>query len=264
MQSVTVDFDTYADSIPKALDALNAAPLLAKQEKILVKPNLVNASPHPVTTHVNCCKAVINYVRLHSSARIVIAEGCGDASLNTYEVFASLGYEALARQYDIALLDLNVAPVSRHQRKDCKHWPEMYLPDIAFSHFIISLPVLKAHSLATITGSLKNMMGFAPPEYYQGRGGGWKKASFHHHLQQNIMELNRYRTPDLSVIDASIGLCDFHLGGRRCMPPVAKITAGFDPVAVDRTAAEFLGLDWQSIHHLRDPICDHLDAVPSG
>jgi uncharacterized protein (DUF362 family) len=193
----------------------------------------------------------------------VIAEGCGDATLNTYHVFASLGYEKLARQYGILLVDLNIAPVRRYQRSDCELWPEMFLPEMAFNHFIISLPVLKAHSLATITGTLKNMMGFAPPEYYAGSAGGWKKASFHHHLDQSIIELNRYRTPDLSLIDASIGLCDYHLGGRRCSPPVSKIAAGLDPVALDRMAAGFLGMDWKSIPHLHDHSCDQVNTPSS-
>ena len=37
-------------------------------------------------------------IRQHSDAPIVIAEGCGDASLETPQVFAKLGYAALARE----------------------------------------------------------------------------------------------------------------------------------------------------------------------
>jgi uncharacterized protein (DUF362 family) len=255
MKPVSLDFRSYAQSIPLALDALGAASVLAKQPNILIKPNLVNDSPHPVTTHVDCCKAVIDYVRSCSSAQIVIAEGCGDATLSTYEIFASLGYEALARKYDIPLLDLNIAPLKRFQRRDCELWPELFLPEIAFRHFIISLPVLKAHSLSSITGTLKNMMGFAPPEYYAGRCGGWKKAAFHGHLHQSIVELNRYRASDLSVLDASIGLCEYHLGGRHCDPPPSRVVAGYNSIAVDRLAANLLGKDWRSVAHLNDSFC---------
>ncbi|MFC1592325.1 DUF362 domain-containing protein, partial [Thermodesulfobacteriota bacterium] len=58
------------------------------------------------------------------------------------------------------------------------------------------------------------------------------------------------RTPDLSLMDATIGLAEYHLGGRRCEPPVNMLLAGDDPVAVDRKAAELLGLDWHRIPHL--------------
>ena len=51
-------------------------------------------------------------------------------------------------------------------------------------------------------------------------------------------------------MDASIGLADYHLGGRICDPPVNKLIAGFDPQKVDRKAAGLLGLDWRTIPHL--------------
>jgi hypothetical protein len=48
----------------------------------------------------------------------------------------------------------------------------------------------------------------APPKHYSGRYGLWKKAVFHHHLDQAIVDLTAYRTPDFTVMDATIGLAD--------------------------------------------------------
>ena len=98
------------------------------------------------------------------------------------------------------------------------------------------------------------MIGFAPPKFYSGRFGGWKKSVFHQNLQQAIIDLNLHRSSDLSLIDASLGLADFHLGGRHCSPAVKKIIAGFNPVEVDRLAAQLLGLDWKQIPHLAQNI----------
>jgi uncharacterized protein (DUF362 family) len=113
------------------------------------------------------------------------------------------------------------------------------------------VPVLKAHSYSEITGTLKNMIGLAPPKYYSGRFGSWKKAVFHGRMHESIVDLNRYRTPDLSLMDATVGMPDFHLGGAHCDPPVNKILASFDPLAIDRRSAELLGFRWQSIGHLK-------------
>lgn len=71
----------------------------------------------------------------------------------------------------------------------------------AMESFLISVPVLKAHSLAGVTGTLKNMTGLARPKHYSGRYGSWKKAVFHGNMQQSIIDLNRYRTPDLPLIE---------------------------------------------------------------
>ncbi|GAK55717.1 hypothetical protein U27_02675 [Candidatus Vecturithrix granuli] len=250
MSLVIVDFESYDVSITQALDLLGAKEVVVQQAAVLIKLNLVNASPHPVTTAVACCEAIVKYVRRCSQAEIVIAEGVGDASLDTPEVFQRLGYTELSKRYGIKLIDLNTAPLRRLENSNCQVFPEIYLPEIAFTHYLISVPVLKAHSLATMTGTLKNMIGFAPPEHYAGRFGSWKKAVFHHKMQQAIIDLNTYRTPDLSIMDASVGLADFHLGGAHCSPPVKKIVAGYNPVEVDREAAKLLGLNWQKIAHL--------------
>lgn len=252
---ISVHFSSYNQSIHEALDQLDVKKTLAAQSAILVKPNLVNSSPHPVTTAAACCEAIVAYIRACSDAEILIAEGCGDMSLETSDLFKRHGYDRLVDQYDIELLDLNHAPLRHLQNSDCPVFPEMYLPEVAFTHFLISVPVLKAHSLADITGTLKNMMGFAPPEHYSGRYGSWKKAVFHHNMHQAIRDLNSYRTPDLSIMDASVGLADFHLGGPTCSPPVKKILAGFDPLELDREAARLLGFNWKTIPHLRKAFC---------
>jgi len=243
-------FASYEESVDSCMAAAGAAVLFETGRPVMLKPNLINDSPHPVTTPPALCKAVVAFVRKHTRAPIVIAEGCGDAHLETAEVFARLGYDTLARNLDVGLLDLNEADLVRLENPDGRIFPEMWLPGAAFDHVLISLPVLKAHSLCRFTGSMKNMMGLAPPRHYAGRYGTWKKAVFHNHLDPAIVELNRYRSPDFTVMDATVGLADFHLGGPRCDPPVNRLLAGCDARDVDREAAGLLGIDWTGVGHL--------------
>ena len=247
--TMEIEFKTYSESVPEILDAIEAGPRLRDQKTVLLKPNLVNASPFPVTTSPELCRAVIEYVRSHTHARLIIGEGCGDDVMETPEVFVSLGYDRLARELDVELMDLNHAPLVRLENKENKIFPEIFLPEIAFESYIISLPVLKAHSLAVMTGTLKNMMGFAPPEHYSG-GGFWKKSFFHARMHQSIRELNRFLVPDLTLMDASVGLCQYHLGGPPCHPPLNRLIAGEDPFEIDQAGARLLGLDLQKILHI--------------
>jgi len=250
MDYTVEDFISYPKTICKTLDNIGANRALAAQSAILIKPNLINISPHPITTPPECCESIIKYIQKCSKAKIVIGEGCGDARMETTEVFETLGYTKMAEKYDISLIDLNHEPLQLITDKTCQVFKEMFLPKIAFTHYIISVPVLKAHSLATITGTLKNMMGFAPPKYYSGHYGSWKKAVFHQNMQQSLIDFNTYLTPHLSIMDCSIGMAEYHLGGPYCDPPVAKIIAGYNPWEVDRKACELLGLDWQEIKHI--------------
>jgi len=240
---------SYNESVSEAFTQAGGPKAISGFEQILLKPNLVNSSPFPITTHPDFVRAVIDAIRAHTDAQIVIAEGCGAASMDTDEIFTALGYDQLAHDKDVSLLDLNHAPLVKKSNPDCTVWPEMWLPEVAFTHCIVSLPVLKAHSLADMTGTLKNMMGFPPPKHYQ--GGGWKKASFHARMHGSIKDLNAYITPHFTVMDATVGLSQYHLGGPECVPPIGKLMAGADPLSIDRAGAELLGLDWQQIGHLR-------------
>lgn len=245
-----VEFVSYRESVPRVLDAIGARDVLERQTAVLIKPNLINASPFPITTAPECVEAVIEYVRSCSGAEIVVGDGCGDPNLETDEVFDRLGYRELARRHGVELVDLNHAPLTKLKNRDCPVFKEMHLPEIAMARYLISVPVLKAHSFSEITGTLKNMIGLAPPKHYSGRFGTWKKAVFHHRMHESIVDLNRYRTPDLSLVDATVGMPDYHLGGAHCDPPVGRLIAGFDPLQVDRRSAELLGLRWQKIGHL--------------
>ena len=95
------------------------------------------------------------------------------------------------------------------------------------------------------------MMGLLPPKHYKGKYGIWNKSIFHNKIHESIVDLNEYVSPHLTVLDATVGMAEFHLGGARCNPPVNKIIAGFDAKEVDRKASELLGFDWRKIRHLR-------------
>jgi uncharacterized protein (DUF362 family) len=69
-------------------------------------------------------------------------------------------------------------------------------------------------------------------------------------MQASVFELNCYRKPDLAFIDASVGLAEHHLGGPTCEPPVSRLVAGFDPVAVDAAGAGLLGIPWRQVGHI--------------
>ncbi len=243
-----VDFCSYPESVPKLMDFLGAGPVLASQKRIVIKPNLVNTSPPPVTTPVELVAAVVAYVKAVSRAEIIVAEGCGIPFFNTDRPYRKLGYLDLAKSSGIVLVDLNHAELMELTDRRCRIFPRFMMPRIVMESFLISVPVLKKHTLAEVTLTMKNMLGCAPPTHYGGIV--WKKSNFHKNMHQSIFEMNRYRTPDLTILDGSVGLAKFHLGGPVCRPPVGKLVGGFDPVATDACGAGLLGVDWRNVEHI--------------
>ena len=247
----TTSFSSWQKSIPRLLTATGLIDRLATEKTILIKPNLVEPQKPPITTPVELVAALVSFIHeSHPRLEIIIGEGCGSSSLNTWQIFEALGYNRLADLDHVSLMDLNESSLVHLQDKNCSRWPEMHLPRIAFESFLISVPVLKAHSLAGVTLTMKNMIGLAPPAHYQ-QGGSWKKSSFHQRIQEAVFDLNCYRTPDFTLLDATIGMQEAHLWGPTCDPPPNRLAASFDPVAVDTYGCNLLGIKWDSIGHIR-------------
>ena len=243
-------FTSWQESVGRLLDATGLPDRLAAEKKIIIKPNLVEPLKPPITTPVELIAALVDFI--HASLphlEIIIGEGCGSSSNNTWQIFDTLGYSKLADRTGVTLLDLNEAPLVHMQDSKCGRWPEMHLPRIVFESFLISVPVLKAHSLAGVTLTMKNMMGLVPPAHYQ-QGGHWKKAAFHQNIQEAVFDLNRYRTPDFTLLDATIGMQEAHLWGSTCDPPPNLLAAGYDPVAMDSYGCSLLGIKWNTVGHL--------------
>ncbi|MFC1830706.1 DUF362 domain-containing protein [Thermodesulfobacteriota bacterium] len=244
------EFDTYHQSVPPLLDATGLLTKLAGHQRVLIKPNLVEALDPPITTHIDMVEALVDYILFHNSEiRIIVGEGTGALEYDTFHCFEQLGYLKLLDKERVQLLDLNIEPCRRLTNDACKRWPELYLPELLFDCFLISVPVLKAHSLCRVTLTMKNMMGCAPPVHYQ-QGGAWGKSSFHRKLDEAVFDLNRYRAADFTVIDGAVGMAKAHLWGPTCNPPVNKIIASYDPVAVDAFGTSLLKKSWKDIGHI--------------
>lgn len=246
----STSFTHWQESINAVLDATQLAETVSHHNTILIKPNLVEVYPPPITVPPELVHCLINYLKERCPGKnIIIGEGTGSKEYDTFHCFSALGYESLALETGVELIDLNKQESQKLSNPDCKRWPVMYLPKMLDDVFLLSVPMLKAHSLAGVTLTMKNMMGCPPPEHYQ-QGGFWKKASFHHDIHPAIFNLNRYRTPDFTLLDATIGMAEAHLWGAHCNPPINKIVAGYDPVAIDAYGCTLLGKDWRKIGHI--------------
>jgi uncharacterized protein (DUF362 family) len=107
---------------------------------------------------------------------------------------------------------------------------------------IISVAAMKTHLLTTVTLGMKNMYGCFPEE---------NKAKFHRFGIENvILEVNKAFTPNLTIIDGTIGGEAF---GPLSSNPVGfeTIVASNDVVAADSIACQLMGYNPLDIKHLK-------------
>lgn len=243
-------FDGWGKTVSRLLQKSNILKCMENTLNILIKPNLVSKDKPPITTPVELIREIIRFLKSSKrDFRIAVAEGCGSIDYETETPFRELGYLELASEYGIKLIDLNKAPLVKLSSPDCKRWPEIYIPEIIMNSFLISVPVLKAHSMSDVTLTMKNMLGAAPPKHYN--AGSWNKSAFHEKLHEAIFDLNRYRSPDFTVLDATVGMKTAHLWGPECNPKLNTLACCADPVAIDAFGAGLLGKNWKNIGHIK-------------
>ncbi len=246
----TISITSLEENLTRILDAADLIGLIPTGKSILIKPNLVEALAPPITTPVKLIHLLVEYLQKRlPKTTLLIGEGTGSLAYDTDHPFRVLGYNELAKAKNIPLLDLNHEPLTRKEDHGCKKWPVMHLPSILDEVFLLSVPVLKAHTLAKVTLTMKNMMGCAPPCHFRGTG-NWRKSAFHRQIHEAIFDLNRYRTPDFTLLDASVGMAEAHLWGAHCAPPINRLAACHDPVAIDAYGATLLGRDWREVGYI--------------
>ena len=174
--------------------------LLSKGKKVVIKPNLVmRKSPdYAATTHPTLVQAVCE-IFVSAGADVVIAESSG--GLYNPAVMGA-NYKgckiAEAAQNSGAKLhtDYGETTVFRSENKICKSFS--IINPIANADLIVNLCKLKTHTIATLSGAVKNMFGVIP---------GIQKVELHSRYPEiedfcdMLVDLNQTVTCGLCIMD---------------------------------------------------------------
>jgi uncharacterized protein (DUF362 family) len=237
----------------KAYDIIDAAQSVTlhllentvPSQTIIIKPNIVQLSPPPVTTDVRVVEGIVKALREYDIRDIMIAEGSGLGE--TMSNFNSLGFGRLG----VRLVDLDKERTVTLRVANFHVWDELIVPEILLNTFIISVPVLKEHSMCDVTISLKNMVGILPERDYSGYW-TFKKSQIHRHNPDGcIADIVSLIRPDWAIVDATVGMRGSHLGGTLITPPLNLIYGSTDPLEADIYGCSLLGKNWKEVEHLR-------------
>ncbi len=223
--------------VVEALGMIEADKAFTREERVLVKPNYIDAS-HPstgITTDARVIEGVVKFLVEKGNSNIAIGEGSGFS--DTMRAFSVAGVDKVAERWKIDLIDLNKDEYVQVKVPSPLALKTTKIAQTALNSAIISVPKLKLHRLAGVTLSLKNMMGVVKP-----------KGQIHNPLGKKIADLASVVKPRLAVIDGIIG----GEGHERSGKPVEMnlVVAGLDPVAVDTVGATIMGFDPKKASHI--------------
>jgi uncharacterized protein (DUF362 family) len=112
---------------------------------------------------------------------------------------------------------------------------------------VVSMPKVKTHHWAGVTLSMKNMFGIVPGMKY-----GWPKNYLHWHgIHESILDICA-TIPIRFVIADGIEAMEGNGPLQGGLRKLSRIVLANDPVAADATCARLMGLNPQSVLHIRE------------
>jgi uncharacterized protein (DUF362 family) len=214
----------------------------------VIKPNLVTHPSRDVTgfacTKVDMVEALLGLVlQEQKGLSLKIVESNSVSKFADEETFEGYGYKGLEERlkkegFDISLVNLSDPPLSKIIF-DGLYFKELELHQLLIeSNYFVSVAVAKTHPLTNVTGVIKNLFGLLPRK---------NKPFYHSHINDVIIDLNRFVKPDLCIVDAIVGMEGVERGRTR---RVNALIVGKKSVSVDATMARIMGFQPERIRHL--------------
>jgi len=228
---------TMRQAILESLDLIGFS-FRKETKNIVIKPNMCYYWDNSTgqTTDPKFVGTLIEIIRekTSSEANISIVESDASAMKCNY-TFKFLGYEKIAKQYGIKLVNLSeveAEPVKVMVRN--QNFNFMVPQIIKNADLRINIPKIKYMELTKISCALKNIFGCNPYP---------KKFKYHSRLSETIVALNNILKFDLCIVDGIIvsGIQPRKLG---------LVMAGQDPVAIDAAASQIAGINPNSVRHI--------------
>ena len=210
-----------------------------KHENVVIKPNLCYYWDYTTgqTTDPRVVSSIIEWIRSRGGNEVNISIAEADASaMKTKYAFKMLGYEKLAKEKNVELINLSKGEIIKKDIKVNGININLSINIILIeSDLLINVPTLKIHRGIGLSCALKNMFGAISKP---------RKYGYHKILPQTIVAINKLLKPDIVVVDGIIAV------GEKPKKLGLIITSN-DAFATDLVAAYIVGYNPKRISYLK-------------
>ncbi len=226
------------DSITEALNLIDFKPSNSVKT-VAIKVNLCyywkastgyTTNPQMVASLIDCIRESYN-----SNGEIKVVEADATAMRTKY-AFKILGYEKLAKEKNVELINLSNDIIEEKRIQVEKRNITFKVPRLLLkSDLFINMPKLKLMRATCISCALKNIFGcIASP----------RKIVYHPFLNEAIVGINKILRPHLTIVDGLTALGRFPV-------KLNLVMAGVNPFYVDCVASQIMGYSPKKVKFLK-------------
>ena len=229
-----------------AANTLRAVGVLGGIERFVKKGDKVAVKPNPITPSGPETAANTNPLVVETIVKMCMEAGAGEVVVVSHDALRNFEGNGIME----AATSTGARVVAATDRDLYQRVPVLrgkilrdveIIRDILDADVFINVPIVKHHSQATVTLSMKNLMGI-----------NWNRRYFHQNgLHQCIADLSTVVKTDLIVMDANRILLTNGPSGPGQTREEKTVIVGTDPVAIDAYATELLGRNPNDIDHIR-------------
>jgi uncharacterized protein (DUF362 family) len=255
-------------AVEAAIDLLGGIKNVTQgKERIMLKPNLVSNDPRAVTKP----QVIRSLAELMKKAGNDVSIGEGSAAAGGFNVidsttyrtknpetldamqqyiFDELGYTQLSRSLDMPLINLHTGKMADVELPGGLAYQNLTLHhSLTEIDMLCSVPMMKTHTLATVTLGMKNLIGLYPGAIYS-----TVRAGVHDHAADagspgiafETIDMVKANKLGLVVIDGSTAM-EGDGPGNGSLLSMDVIIAGTNPLATDMVAASVMGFEPEEI-----------------
>lgn len=227
------------DVVAEIMEFCNWTEFVQRGASVVIKPNLCTERKELIryaNTSIEVLTAVCKILKTRTD-NIIIGESDG-MRYKTEQAFENTGVYDIASRLGMKTINFSNDELVEVDHPLLKGWgfSRTYLDADVF----ISLPVLKTHATTVFTGTLKNQWGCIPR---------YDRILLHRYLHDLIVETNRIKKPDISLMDGIVGMQG--RGPVNGYPiNLGVILGSCDPVALDATSMRLVGLNPYDAEHI--------------
>ncbi|VVB70586.1 Uncharacterised protein [uncultured archaeon] len=230
--------------VAQAIDAIGGIDtFVQKGDKVLVKVNICGGVPEIKGTYTSTIIAEELVELIRSAGGEPIFADADMIWTKFWKAAEDSGWVEWAKRKNVRLVNLSETKIVNFDFGEGSALGiEKVSREIIDADVIISAPTMKTHLLTGVTLGMKNMYGTFPDV---------DKAKYHRkNIENTIYDVNKAFTPNLVVIDGSIG--GEGIGPLSSKPVYFEtIIASNDVVNADSIASQIMGYDPKEIVHIK-------------